>query len=605
MKTTLNMFINARILQQIGHARITRFLDSFEADLNALNLSPPPSLPATHFYFGEVADFFANTDSLPAPLLRAVAVIETAAAPEHAERLNALIHAHIPNCTATHHLDRALELWFSVPEALECFAEATPIPTPQSTAQIINHKSEIENSAVASPARNTHHAMDPSPSELPSTTNHEPPPPDKQILNQKSEIRNFADDSYAHDLLHSHSILSLEDVQPWPEPVNGKALLDALVALLRQFIVLPKWAAETLALWIIHTYLFKTRDVTTYIGIESPEKRCGKTTLLTVLSELVSRPVVSTNISSPAFFRVIEEVQPTLLIDEADTFFQGNTELRGILNSGYKRKTSFVVRVTSEAPNTPANGNGSLTAMASRLARFSCWCPKAMAAIGRFPDTLADRCIVIRMQRKTTKEECERLRNLETTTLRRQCARFALDNAQAVGSARPDLPSSLNDRAADIWEPLLAIADLAGGDWPQLARQAAINLAASAQDHNPIGTLLFDIFLLFTVGKVTRIYSRELVQSLNTFPDRPWSELRKGKPITELWLAQQLRPYGVRPKTIWIENTHAKGYTEEDFQDVFRRYVPKSELESLRAECRRQTGLENKKPESGNPPPAP
>src|SRR5207253_1094825 len=97
-----------------------------------------------------------------------------------------------------------------------------------------------------------------------------------------------------------------------------------------------------------HTYVFQFRDVTTYIGIESPEKRCGKTTLLSVLSELVNRAVVSTNISPSAFFRVIEEASPTLLIDEGDTFLQGNDELRGILNSGYSRKTAFVVRVTNE-----------------------------------------------------------------------------------------------------------------------------------------------------------------------------------------------------------------------------------------------------------------
>ena len=148
-----------------------------------------------------------------------------------------------------------------------------------------------------------------------------------------------------------------EDVAPWPEPVNGASLLTNLASLLTSFLILPKWSAETLALWILHTYAFKLRDVSTYIGIESPEKRCGKTTLLTVLSELVHCPVISSNISSPAFFRVIEEMQPTLLIDEADTFLHGNHELRGILNSGYKKKTAFVVRVTHEAPRSAEVGS--------------------------------------------------------------------------------------------------------------------------------------------------------------------------------------------------------------------------------------------------------
>jgi len=263
---------------------------------------------------------------------------------------------------------------------------------------------------------------------------------------------------------------------PWPEPVDGKLLLEELARLLRRFLVLPKWGAETLALRTLHSYAFQLRNVSTYLGIESPEKQCGKTTLLTVLSELVHRPEVAANISSPAFFRVIEETQPTLLIDEADTFLQGNDQLRGILNSGYSRKTAYVVRVASqesEAKDPSSDTKG------SRLVRFSCWCPKAIAAIGRLPETLADRCIVIRMQRKTATEQCERLRNLDATVLRQQCARFVLDHAQNIAEAQPKIPSDLPDRAADIWEPLLApggrqLAGLgsAGGDGANLQRPA-------------------------------------------------------------------------------------------------------------------------------------
>src|SRR6266850_8251 len=136
---------------------------------------------------------------------------------------------------------------------------------------------------------------------------------------------------------------TIENPQPSPR-VNGQLLLDELEAVLKRFVVLPEWAPETLALWILHTYAFELRDVSTYLGIESPEKRCGKTTLLSVLRKLVNRPVAAANISSSAFFRVIEEIRPTLLIDEADTFLRNNDELRGILNAGYTRKTAFVVR---------------------------------------------------------------------------------------------------------------------------------------------------------------------------------------------------------------------------------------------------------------------
>src|SRR6266404_2949680 len=223
-------------------------------------------------------------------------------------------------------------------------------------------------------------------------------------------------------------------VEPWPEPVDGKKLLTFLVHVLKRFVVLPMWAAETLALWIVHTFAFHLRDVSTYVGIESPEHRCGKSTLVTVLSELAHRSVVSSNISPPAFFRVIEDFQPTLFIDEADTFLPDNQALRGILNSGYTRKTAYVMRVANQAscesiPDSQPSTNN------PQLVRFSCWCPKVIARIGRLPITLADRFIVIRMQRKTPNEECERLRNLDTIMLRRQCARFVQDHAPALARA--------------------------------------------------------------------------------------------------------------------------------------------------------------------------
>ena len=204
-----------------------------------------------------------------------------------------------------------------------------------------------------------------------------------------------------------------------------------------------------------------------------------------------------------------------------------------------------------------------------------------MATIGRLPDTLADRCILIRIQRKTANEECERLRDVGAATLKRQCARFVLDNSQAIAAATPHLPTALSDRAADIWEPLLALADLAGGHWPETARQAAVGLSVSAQQSNPIGSLLLDIFLVFNTRKAERMFTRDLVQSLNGFSDRPWMEVTNGKGITDRELSQQLRPYGIKPKALRIGELLLKGYVLADCLDAFRRYIPKSELEAL------------------------
>ncbi len=408
----------------------------------------------------------------------------------------------------------------------------------------------------------------------------------------------------------------MREVEMWPQPVDGKVLLDELRRVLRRFVLLPKWAEEALALWVLHTYAFELRDVTAYLGIESPEKRCGKTTLLAVLSELANRSVVAANISPSAFFRVIEETRPTLLIDEADTFLHGNDELRGILNSGYSRTTAFVVRVAAERGSgggaereerqeRGSVGNEGATVRrigrggeGSGLVRYSCWCPKVMASIGRLPDTLADRCIVIRMQRKRADEECERIKKLEASALRAQCARFVQDHAAEIAAAQPNIPDELNDRAADIWEPLLALAELAGGEWPERARQAAISLSASAQDNNPIGSLLMDIWFLYTKAEVDRMFTRTLVDELNRFDNRPWSELvrvrtaKAPQGVTKQWLSQKLQPYGARPKTIRIGEHLAKGYMREDLDEAFRRYIPYSEVEALKAEL----ALGRKKP---------
>lgn len=473
----------------------------------------------------------------------------------------------------------------------------------------------------------------------------------------RTDANNGAVNSFETDTLEGAALLA-ERVEPWGEPVDGQELLEELAGVMRRFVVLPPHAAETLALWVVHTYAFELRQVSTYVGLESPEKRCGKTTLLSVLSELVNRPVVAANISPPALFRVIEETRPTLLIDEGDTLLQGNDELRGILNSGYSRKTAFVVRVgmgpaqrktdlvqrgaarqsrksESRSPKSetnpkgaqkgekegaqnssqlasnleddsatdhknrveengvqtgsaePSNGVGLIRSGLEwggpRLARFSCWCPKVIAAIGRLPETLADRCIVIRMQRKTMQDECERLRNLEGLELRRRCARFVQDHAKEIAENRPELPGTLNDRAADIWEPLLVLADLTGGAWGTKAREAAVALTARSEDASPIGSLLLDIVMFFLgSGGQDRALSREIVEYLNGCEGKPWGEARRGKGATDSWLAAQLRPYGIRPRLLRKDGLVGRGYLQEDFFEVSRRYVPRAEAEELR-----------------------
>jgi len=406
------------------------------------------------------------------------------------------------------------------------------------------------------------------------------------------------------------SILALPPVEPWPLAVNAAELLEEIRRKITGHVVLPRWAAETMALWVPHTFAFQYRDITTYLGIESPEHRCGKSTLITILSELTQRAVVASNVTAPSFFRVIAQILPTLFIDEADTFLTGNDELKGILNSSYFKKTAFVLRAVNlpgqnSGPSTP-NGQAGPNPGSSYnpgILRFSCWCPKLIARIGALPPTLADRCIVFRLHRKTAEEQCERLRKFNPGDIKRKCLRFVLDHAERIAAAEPDIPRELNDRAADVWEPLLVIAGLAGGPWPQLARDAAIGVAAASSDANPIAVLLFDVLMEFNFAKTDRLFSSELVERLNAYPGRPWKDLLRGKPIDDRWLARQLSPYGIRPRNLRINGAQAKGYCQEDMIETVRRYVPKSEARALLDELKPASEEAQAEPTDGQPTP--
>ena len=381
-------------------------------------------------------------------------------------------------------------------------------------------------------------------------------------------------------------------LQPGASLHDPAALLSDLREIIGRHVVLPEMAAEALALWVVHTYAFTLRQVTTYIGVVSPEKRCGKTTLLEVLARLANRALTAANISPSALFKVIQETSPTLLIDEADTFLERRDELAGILNAGYRKDNAYVVRVTdastawtyrrADKPEfgewTNERPDGRSTAI--KFAQYSCWCPKVMAAIGRLPDTLADRCIVITMQRKLPGEKCARLRSLNAVELRKRCAAFVQQHHDAIANAQPEIPAALNDRAADIWEPLLAIADLAGADWPALARQAALKLSAAHNDElTLIGYFLRDIRALMLARNTDRILSRHIIANLNPRHDRAWEDFRRGREINEYWLSQRMKELGIHSRNIRIGDLVAKGYVLEDIEAAYRRYVPSAEAQ--------------------------
>jgi len=356
-----------------------------------------------------------------------------------------------------------------------------------------------------------------------------------------------------------------DDPEPWPDPVGGSALLDDITTTLKRFVVFPPNAVEAVALWILHSHALEAFSISPLLAINSAEKQSGKTTLLDIISHLVPRRLFASSITPSVFFRAVDKYQPSLLIDEADTFIAEHDELRGILNSSHSKDTCFVLRSVGD-DHEPR--------------MFATWCPKAIALIGKLPATLEDRSILVTMKRKGRNEERKNFVAAHEKdglrVLKRKIMRWVADNIEALRKADPNTPGELSDRAADNWRSLIAIADLVGGEWPETARKVAKGLSGlTLETDNSDGIqLLADLRDMFTEDGTGNLTSSEICEALGQMEDRPWPEWKGGKPITPRQLANLLKPFGVHPGTIRIGSTTAKGYEQKDLIDPFSRYLP-------------------------------
>ena len=349
----------------------------------------------------------------------------------------------------------------------------------------------------------------------------------------------------------------------WPNPVDASYLLDEIKATIQTFIVCDPEVAVAATLWVSFTWFIDVVQVAPLAVITAPEPRCGKTQLLDLLGRLARRPLLASNISPAAVFRVIEACQPTLMIDEADSFLKDNEPLRGILNSGHTRQTAYVVRTVGD-DHEPK--------------KFSTWGAKALCGIGHLPRTLMDRAIVLELRRKLKHETVQPLRHAGSKLFERlasMLATFADSASEAIRKARPILPEELNDRAQDNWDPLLAIADYAGGDWPEVARRAALKLAGVEQEPTSNGVqLLIDIRKAFSAMRTNRITTFDLIAFLIADDLQAWHAFDHGRAITPAQIGQLLKPYRVKSKDIKVQGgSTLKGFTLDQFRDVFARYL--------------------------------
>lgn len=378
----------------------------------------------------------------------------------------------------------------------------------------------------------------------------------------------------------------VHSVEPWPEPVDGAAVLGALLALVLRYVVMPRSAAVALALWVLHTYAMDVWDSSPILAVLSPTKQCGKTTVITLSEALVYRAFACTNVTPAVLFRLIEAERPTLLLDEADTWLlDEHSELRGIVNSGHTRTAAVVPRCVGDNHD---------------VSTFSTWAAKMIAMIGKPPETILDRSIVISMNRKAKRETVMRVRSRilerEALPIRQRLRRWTDDHLGNLADADPVVPDPLNDRQADSWRPLLVLADALGGNWPALARQAALELSSQGEDVEDDSLsvqVLADIRQVFAAdGDPEFCDTATLLARLADMEERPWAEYRHGKPLNAHALSRLLRPYQILPAGKVRQGPRTlRGYRRQAFMDAWDRYTPlSSDLKAEQRNIRNESG---------------
>jgi Protein of unknown function (DUF3631) len=408
--------------------------------------------------------------------------------------------------------------------------------------------------------------------------------------------------------------ITFDEIKPWSEPVDAPALLTEIAETIGKYVIMDPHQRDAAALGAVFAHTHDLRDTAPIFFIVSPTKRCGKTRLERVVKRLVPKPLMASS-ASPAFLaRAIEKHRPTILIDEYDATATGDQAmsetLRGQLNSSFDRDGAKIGKCV------PLPGGG------YDEREFSTWAATWIAGIKKIPETVEDRSVILRLKRKLPGEKVARFRAKdggELAILKRKVARFVVDNEQRLRDIEPDMPEALSaagDRAPDAWEPLVAIADVAGGAWPERARNAALALAgvdAAPLDGDVDAALLSDISHILNAcdafeptaeqlknnkqiavealdafrgredGKlrsrrIVGLGGEQLTNALATLVERKWPAWDKGKPMRPHQLARLLGAFSVRSQPLRDGDTVFRGYPRDRLEDAIERYITHTPL---------------------------
>ncbi len=352
------------------------------------------------------------------------------------------------------------------------------------------------------------------------------------------------------------------------DPDDGAALLGDVETFLAKFVAFPSAsAAVATTLWAAHAHLVNESENSPRLALLSPEPGSGKTRTLEVLELLTPNPMHALSASPAAIFRTLDNEQATLLMDEVDAVFNrrgsddGAEDLRALLNAGHRRGAT-IPRCVGPRHD---------------VVRFTVFAAVALAGLGDLPDTLMSRSIIVRMRRRAPGEKVQpfrrRLHAEAGEDLCLRLAQWATSVKQDVADAWPEMPQGVEDRPADVWEPLLAIADAAGGAWPERARAACVELCKVAESREAsLGVrLLGDVRQVF--GNADAMATEIILERLCDLDEAPWADLR-GKPLDPRGLARRLRQYEVAPVKVKVDGRALKGYRREHLWDAWQRYLP-------------------------------
>jgi putative DNA primase/helicase len=360
-------------------------------------------------------------------------------------------------------------------------------------------------------------------------------------------------------------------VEPWNEAVATDELLLAIQERLQGHIVFTREQAIAATLWDLFSWVHDIAVHSPMCLVTSPERDSGKTTLINLMRYMMPRALSCVGITEASLFRGIELWSPSLVIDEADTILVNNEPLRTVINSGWTRGSGVPRCIGDEkVPHL-----------------YPTFAPKLIGMKGKkLPDTTLSRCVIIDMKRKRKNECVERFRNMDDSglaDLRRKARRWANDNSETLEHAVPVMLPEFDNRVSENWWLQLAIADLAGGQWPALARAAAKKLEMVPGDASITTQLLAATRAIFyptdeselaPPDPLERVSSAELVARLASNPDSPWAEWKNGKAITQGQFARLLKPHGIAPQLIRLPGGLViRGYLRVQFEECWGRYL--------------------------------